>query len=124
MQKVRAVDRASRGYAELARVQDTLQWGAYWLDSVTEQMPVNFQLLSGKGSYVFSVLFRLVMKIGIVIAGAAGIAWLFSIPGFGREAGFVRPILLHPLFLAITGLLTLQAMRRIAFRLGDSDPNK
>ena len=124
MQNVRAADRASRGYAELARVQDTLQWGAYWLDSVTEQMPVNFQLLSGKGSYVFSLLFRLLMNIGIIFAGTAGIAWLFFMPTSGEAEGLIRQIVLHPLFLAVTGLLTLQAMRRIAFRLSDSDPNK
>lgn len=126
MKKERHRDRVNRKYAEAARVIDTLQWGEYWLDSVTDKIPVNFQFLSGKGAYVFNILFRWLMTTGTILAGTIGLLWLLASTGNLNIPQTELPglILTHPIFLIVFGFLSLQALRRIAFRLGDSDPNK
>lgn len=119
-------DRQARSLAEQARTRETLTWGRYWLESVTENMPVSFQLLSKKSAYVFSIVLRLLMNLGIILGVAAGAAWIVTSTdgGTGDPGNLLIRTLKHPAFLVIAGLLTFQALRRIAFRMRDPDPNK
>lgn len=125
IKREREVDRQARRLAEKARIRDTVEWGQYWLESVTENMPVSFQLLSRKSAYVFSVILRLLLNLAIILGVSVGAVWLTALTTgvSGSPSDLVIPTLSHPIFLAVTGLLTFQALRRIAFRVSDPDPN-
>ena len=118
-------DRAIQQVAEATRIRDTIEWGQYWFDSITRNLPVGFQLVSKKSAYVFSVLLRLLMNIGIVTGvGILGI-WLFTLSGeiVMQPEQMVRTITSHPAYLVLLALMSIQALRRISFRISDPDPN-
>lgn len=117
---------AARQVAEKARFRDTFEWGQFWLDAVTRNLPVGFQLLSKKSAYVFSVLLRLIMNIGILAGLTILGLWLFTFSGELTiiPDEMIKKIISNPVFLTLLALMCLQALRRISFRLSDPDPNK
>ena len=118
-------NRLARFYSEQSRVQESLRWGGYWLESLTRNLPVEFHLVSRKSAYVVTVLLRLMVALGVVAALGVGLGTLFE-PSTGVERDFgdtVQGVLGHPTTLTVAGLLVVQALRRISFRVRDPDPN-
>jgi len=111
--------------AERLRVAEALEWGKFWVETVTESMPMSFQSLSKKSSYLISVLLRLAVGLGLLaVVGGAFVALDAYFAGRAEAFGTsVRTALRSPVTLTLGGLLLAQALRRIYLRLLDKDPS-
>jgi len=110
--------------AERLRTAEALEWGTFWVESLTDSLPVGFQSLSKKSSYFFTVLIRFLLGMGALTVAGGGALWISGLLG-GPARGLpesVRTAIRHPAYFAVALLLLVQAFRRIYLRLLDKDP--
>jgi ubiquinone biosynthesis protein len=109
--------------AQLAEVSDRVERLTFFADALTAFPPIQHLTLSGKAAYVVSiVLDTLTVCASLAVALSVGVAlfglWGGTAPGF---ATVLAEVSLHPAFLVVCAVMVWVGLRRIQYRLSDTE---
>lgn len=110
---------ASHGMKVLSRV-------GFWVESMTENLPISNLSMTSKGSHVASELLSLVMRSVVLLVGLGVALGVWRI-AHGEPVAFraiLQQILGNPIVRVLLGLYVLATLRSVQFRLLDKDPNE
>jgi hypothetical protein len=109
--------------SRLEEVTDGAERLAFWLETISRDLPVKFMSMSNKGAYVASVLLKFGGLLATLMSVLAAVALVQQWVGDGETSLMSQMVwlLTHPVVVTVGAVLTLGAARRIAIRLDDKD---
>jgi hypothetical protein len=121
----RADNRADRGRAGTTafRAQKMIQQLTLQLESLIDDLPIQFQPMSKKASYFTSQMLSMLIdwaKLGLIIAGGYGAYGWSQTGAFDPRAALIQTAD-SPVFYAAGFLLVVLTSRRVLYRLNDVD---
>lgn len=115
--------------AKAAEAKSSADRIAFWLESFSRRIPIQFLSVTGKGAYSISLLLRFAFNSAALVLSllSAGVAYrLFR--GHGLTVVDVEQlaarIVQHPIVMLWILILLVLTVRRMQFRLGDKDQNE